>query len=166
MFFFLKPKNNQRQHKQNLGTDKIAQLWVNRCIRLQNKASLFLQFKSERLSVSSKRLIVIVFCLISFSSCVYLIITSFFGNHPANISIAAIRVHKQVLQNENRPLTPPKGVSKQTFEKIEKFRAYLDSLAKSNSGRRIYDSILTYRHGLIDSLALLENLNKSQSINK
>lgn len=166
MFFFFKHKNNQRQLKQNLEHKTLAQLWVNRCIGIQNNASSFLQAKSEKLSLASKRLIVIVFCLISFSSCVYLVIKSFFGNHPANLSIEAIRVPKQLTHNENRRIIPSKGVSKDEIEKIKKFRDYFDSLAKNNSGRRIYDSILKHRPGLIDSLSIIENLYKSQSSNK
>jgi hypothetical protein len=164
--FFRKNKNNQRQVEHNLEHDKLAQTWVNRCIKLQHNASSFLQAKSEKLSLKAKRLVAIGFCLISFSSCVYQIVKSFYGNDKVNLSIAAIRVPEQVTQNENREIAPSNEVSKNEFKKIKKFRAYIDSLARSNSGRRIYDSIHKYRPGLIDSLAIIENIYKSQSPNK
>lgn len=166
MFFFSKHKANHKKVNHNLAQDMLAQSWVNRCLRLQHKASLFFQGRSEKLSLSSKRLIVIAFCLISFSSCVYLVIKSLLNNNPANLSIAPIRIPKQVAQSDSRQITVPNGVSKDEFQKIKKFRAYVDSLGSSNSGRRVYDSILRYRPGLIDSLAIVENLYKSQSLNK
>ena len=164
--FFGKHKKNQRQVEHNLEHDRFAQTWVNRCIKLQRKASSFLQSKSEKLSLSSKRLVVIGFCLISLSSSVYLVVKSFYGNDSVNLSIAAIRVPEQVAQNENIQIAPANGVFKNEMEKIKVFRAYIDSLATSNSGRRIYDSIRKYRPGLIDSLAVIENIYKSQSPNK
>ena len=166
MFLFLKHKNNQRQAEHNLEHDRLAETWVNRCMKLQHKASSVLQAKSEKLSLSTKRLVVIAFCLISFSSCVYLVIKSFHCNNTVTLSIAAIRVPEQVAQNENALATLSNGVSKNEFKKIKKFRAYIDSLATSNFGKRIYDSIRKYRPGLLDSLAALENIYKSRSPNK
>lgn len=164
--FFGKHKNNQRQVEHNLEHDKLARTWVDRSIKLQHKASSFLQGKSEKLSLNTKRLVVIAFCLISFSSSVYLVAKSFHGNNTVNLSIAAIKVPKQVVQNEDALVTLSNGVSKNEIEKIKKFRVYIDSLATSNSGRRMYDSIRKYRPGLMDSLTIIENIYNSQSPNK
>jgi len=166
MFFSLKHKKNQRQHSQNLKTNKVAAMWAIRCIHAQFKVASLLQAKSEKLSLNTKRLIVVAFSVISFSSCVYLVVKSSLGNQNIDLSIAAIEVPEHILQNEDKPLGPSKRVSKSEFEKVKKFRAYLDSLATSNSGRRIYDSIVKYPPGLIDSLVFIENFYKSHSSNK
>jgi hypothetical protein len=166
MFFFYKHTNRDSKVKHSLEQQKLIQSWVNKCVRLQHKASLFLQHKSEKVSISFKRLAIISFCLISFSSCVYTIITSFFGHHKVNLSIASIRVPKRLTQNKNSHITATKGEGKNEFEKIEKFRAYIDSLATTNSGKSKYDSLLRSRLGLLDSLAIIENLYNSQSSNK
>jgi len=161
MFFSLKHKNNQRQHNRNLKTDKIAVIWANRCLQAQYKVASFLQTKSEKLSLNTKRLIVIAFSVISLSSCVYLVVKSFLGNQNIRLSVTAIKVPEQVVQNEDRQVSPSTGVSKNEFEKVKKFRCYIDSLTTSNSGRRIYDSIRKSRPGLIDSLSIIENVYKS-----
>lgn len=165
MFFSLKRKNNQRQHNRNLKTDKIAQAWANKCLKAQYKLASVIQAKSEKLSLVTKRLVVIAFGFISFSSSTYLVIKSLFGNDRVNLSTAAIRAPEKATPNQNavKPLNP---VSKNEVEKIKKFRVYIDSLASSNTGRSIYDSIRKSRPGLIDSLTIIENIFKSQSLNK
>lgn len=43
-------------------------------------------------------------------------------------------------------------------DRLRQFQSYLDSLKKDEGGRRVYDSILLTRPGLIDSLTKLETL--------
>ena len=166
MLSSFKHKNNQVHRNMNLKTDMIAQALANKCIRAQYKLASVIQAKSEKLSLNTKRFIVIAFSAISFSCCVYLVVKSFLGNQDINISITPIKVPEQVVQNENSRVSQSTGVSKNEFEKVKKFRGYIDSLTASSSGRRIYDSIYKNRPGLIDSLAVIENIYKSQSPNK
>lgn len=42
------------------------------------------------------------------------------------------------------------------YERIHRFRAYMDSLAQSPSGKLLYDSILLHRPGLMDSVIFIE----------
>jgi hypothetical protein len=58
------------------------------------------------------------------------------------------------------------SISKEEFQRIENFKSYLDSLAKTNAGKRIFDSIIANRPGLIDSLSIVENLYQTQTTNK
>jgi hypothetical protein len=97
---------------------------------------------------------------------VYLVIKSLIRSDNLTFSIAAIRVPEPVAQSANRHATPAKGLFKDDLEKIRTFGAYIDSLATGTSERRIYDSILKYRHRLIDSLSITENFHKWQSSNK
>lgn len=59
----------------------------------------------------------------------------------------------------NKPLAI---ITKEEYKKIEHFRDYIDSLAVSPSGKKLYDSILISHPGLIDSIVLLENIYQSQ----
>lgn len=163
MFLLLKPKNNQKQVKHNLQEDKIALSIVNNCIRVQKHLSEFLQRRSEMLSLTCKTFVFIIFCLISVCSCLYLIIKNFEFKISQSYSITPIRVPKQVAQNELQKRQPSVGVTKKEFEKIQKFRFYMDSLARSKTGKRIHDSILINRPGLIDSITIIENLYQLHS---
>ena len=161
MFFLFKHKNNQRHHKQNEQQDKLAQNIAFTCIKLQSKASKFLQDKSEMLPLKAKRCVVIVFCLISFGSCIYAITKGFNSHFDKSLPIAWIEVPTQI---ENINWKP--AISREESEKIKKFKSYLDSLVKSKSGKRIHDSITANRPGLMDSLSIIQNLYQSQSLNK
>jgi hypothetical protein len=161
MFFLSKHKNSHGRHKQNTQQDKIAQNIVYRCMGIQVKASKFLQNKFERLPTKAKKLVVIAFCFISVCSCIYLIIECVWTHSNTSLAIVAIRVPTKNAHNYIQPSN-----SKEEFEKIQKFKSYLDSLVKSKSGKRILDSITANRPGLIDSLSIVENLYHLQSLNK
>lgn len=53
-------------------------------------------------------------------------------------------------------------VAKEEYEKIQRFRQYMDSLERSPSGKKLYNSILINRPGLLDSIILIENIYQSQ----
>jgi hypothetical protein len=112
MFFFSRQSKNYRQIKHNLTHRGLLQSWINRCFKLQHEAAAFLQNKSEQMSLHSKRLIVIAFCLISFSTCLYQVIKSLIRTDSLTLSIAAIRVPEPVEQSANRHPTPAKGLFK------------------------------------------------------
>jgi len=161
MFSLFKRKNNQQHQRQTSQQHKIAQKIVNRCLGLQFKASTFLQKKFEMLTTKAKRLIVVAFCVLSFCSCIYLIVKSFRPHHYTALAIVPIRVLTPNVHDGIQPY-----ISKQEVEKIQKFKSYLDSLSNSKSGKRILDSINANRPGLIDSLSIVENLYQLQSPNK
>jgi len=161
MFFLFKHKYSQGLRKQNRDQDKIAENIVYRCIGTQVKASKYLQNRSEMLPAKAKRWSVIVFCFISLCSCIYVIIKSLYANPNTSLAIVSIRVPTQNSRNYIQPT-----ISKKEFEKIQKFKGYLDSLTKSKSGKRIYDNLTANSPGLIDSLSIVENLYQSQSLNK
>ncbi len=56
-------------------------------------------------------------------------------------------------------------ISEGENEKMQNFRNHMDSLAKTPSGKKMYDAILIDRPGLMDSVILIENIYQSQ-INK
>lgn len=161
MFFLFKHKDSQGLRKQNRAQDKIAQNIVHKCIGMQVKASKYLQNKSEMLPLEAKRYFVIVFCFISFCSCIRVIIKSLYAHPNTSVAIVSIRFPTQNSHNYLQPT-----ISKREFKKIQKFKVYLDSLCKSKSGKRIYDSLTANSPGLIDSLSMVENLYQSQSLNK
>jgi hypothetical protein len=160
MFFLLKRKSNQKD-KQNTQHNETAQSIVYRCLRRQVQASQFLQKKSEMLTVKAKRLVVIAFCFMSFCSCLYIIIESVCAHPDTSLAISTIRAPTQ-----NVHINMVSSISKEEFQRIENFKSYLDSLAKTNAGKRILDSIIANRPGLIDSLSIVENLYQTQTTNK
>jgi hypothetical protein len=145
---------------------QIAERIVIRCQTIQYKASKFLQSKFETLATGYKRLTVIAFCMVGFSLNVYLMTRSFSKQAYKPISITAIRLPNQAVVNGQRRFHPANEITREEFKKIQMFRLYLDSLDNSQQGKRIHDSIILYRPGLIDSLTIVENMYQLQSLNK
>ena len=166
MFLLFKNKRLKKELSGTLQQDKIAQNFVNRCIRVQDNSAKFLQSKFERLSLQAKKLVVIIFCSMSFGCCLFSIIESF-HNHSSNaFSLTSIKVPKQVTEYQLEKLRHSIVIGTHGFEKIKMFRLYLDSLTKSKSGKALYDSIIKNRKGLIDSLTMIENIYQLNISNK
>jgi len=52
------------------------------------------------------------------------------------------------------------------YERIHRFRLHIDSLAASPSGKKVHDSILLYRPGLMDSVLFIEEYYKRPNSDK
>lgn len=144
----------------------IAERIVSRLLSIQCKASEFLEAKFEALPGNTKRFLVVAFCLIGSSCSVFLIFKSFSNRAPKPISITALKVISQAELKGRQPLHLGHEMAKEGFEKVRQFRMYLDTLAKSEQGKKRVDSILIQRSGLIDSLTILENMYRLQLLNK
>ncbi len=165
MLFSNKHKSNYQKSKQSHKEGEIAEVIAKRCIVAQEKASKVLQDKFETLSTSRKIFSVVAFCVISLSSCVYLMLNSFSKHTGKPFPITTLSVPKQA-GSELPSSQASKAVATAELVNIIKFRGYLDSLPKSQSGKRILDSLLTNRPGLVDSLILIENMYQLQTSNK
>lgn len=125
-------------------------------LRLQYKCAHWLERKTAHLS--RKNCIVILFCFTAFTcGCsIYVIVHSFSQSATSTITItpitkpAAVEAKDEILKR-NLP------ISKTEFEKIIRFRKYMDSLGRSPTGKKVYDSIVQFRPGLLDSLTIIEN---------
>lgn len=57
----------------------------------------------------------------------------------------------------------PAGIGQEEYRRIQDFKKYMDSIASTPSGRKIFDSIITARPGLIDSILISGYLFQSQT---
>ncbi|MEJ7829533.1 MAG: hypothetical protein WKF91_15090 [Segetibacter sp.] len=157
---------NYRLDKENLKQNRTAINIVNKCITAQENVSKLLQDKSEMLSAKSKKTFLIAFCLLSLGSCAYILIHCFKGSSKQFFSVTDIRVPNKVVYNGGQRIETSVGVTKEELGKIQKLRVYMDSLANSESGKKILDSIIINRAGLMDSLTTIENIYHLQSSKK
>jgi len=138
--------------------EKAAGIVVAKVLWLQGKFAQFMDRKVNRLSVRSKKFGLMVFIGLSVLICVGILIETFTEkHHPGSLNIGKMR--KQVLQHDN--VVSPSVPSSQ-YNRVAAFHKYMDSLAGSVSGRKLYDSIIRYRPGLLDSAKLLEKLYHHQ----
>lgn len=99
-----------------------------------------------------------IFCLTFSMLNVYCLIHSV--NKTSSFLTDKISVPSHVLSNDTIPQMPL--VDDKEFVSILSFQLFLDSLKHSPSGAKIYDSLVSHRYGLLDSLSVIENMFKDQ----
>jgi len=138
------------------GVERIAQLIAQKFMRVQRKLSDEMQKKAEHLSVTGKKMCLIIFSLIGIGISIYIITGNiFYKSTLPHFFLSPIPISKHVLENANRNSVI---IPKAEFNKIENFKKYIDSLSKSTSGINIKDSILKSRPLLMDSVNQLVEL--------
>lgn len=120
------------------------------------------QDKSKPISGRSKLLLLAVFCLLSGSISFYTANRSFSGKPGLLFSLSSIKKPKYIQQN-GQDMRAPAGIGQEEYRRIQDFKKYMDSIASTPSGRKIFDSIITARPGLIDSILISGYLFQSQT---
>ncbi|MDR6845567.1 hypothetical protein [Flavobacterium granuli] len=137
------------------------------------KFYLFVQDKwSKKMSdiasrLSKKKLVCSLglFVILAGGICIYGISRSFINTAKDCIKIIPISEPMDAI-GKSFVLNPkPFPISQKEFERIARFRMYLDSLGRSPIGKRAFDSIIGLRPGLMDSLVFIENYYKSNCKN-
>jgi len=155
MFKFLKRK---KVIAANPLHEKAAGIIVAKVLWLQNKWTLFMDRKVNKLSVRSKKFGLMVFVGLSVLICISILIETFNGSHH-NSSLQIGHMRKQILQHDE--IVPSTPLSQ--YNRVVAFHKYMDSLSSSNTGRKLFDSINLVRPGLLDSVRILERLYHNQN---
>lgn len=95
---------------------------------------------------------------------IFLITKSFQTDEKVVFSITPIHKPKYLTQTGEELRNTDLRVSKKEYLHINNFLRYMDSLERSPTGRRVYDSILLNRPGLMDSIRFLENRFQAETI--
>ena len=119
----------------------------------------WVQWMSNQTKSISKRAVTIAlvfFVSLTSGYCIYLGVHAISGESKGNVfTVTSIKRPRHLTESGAiaSPLTP---VSKQDYRRIQKFRLYMDSLARSPTGKKLYDSIIAIRPGLMDSVRYIE----------
>lgn len=126
-------------------------------LRLQHKCANWLERKTTHFSRLHWIVVLFTFIVFTGSCSIYLIVKSFSGNTAKNITVIPITKPTNSVSLKENDIESNAIISKAELEKIIRFRKYMDSLGRSPTGKKTHDSIVQYRPGLLDSLAILEN---------
>lgn len=126
-------------------------------LRLQYKCANWLESKTAHFSRLNWIVILLCFTVFTSGCSIYLIVNSFSGNKARNITVSPITKPTNVVPIKEKPVELNTIISKTEFEKITSFRKYMDSLGRSLTGKKTYDSIVLNRPRLLDSLTIIEN---------
>ncbi|MFH6957258.1 hypothetical protein ACHRV1_07610 [Flavobacterium aquidurense] len=126
-------------------------------LRLQYKCAHWLERKTAHLTRLNWIVILLCFTVFTSGCSIYLIVNSFSVNKTRNITVTPITKPTNLVPTKEKPLEFNTIISETEFEKITRFRKYMDSLGRSSTGKKIHDSIVLNRPGLLDSLTIVEN---------
>lgn len=130
-------------------------------LRVQHRCAHWMERKTAHLSRKSWILILICFTVLTSGYSIYLMIGNFSDiaiNVEPITTIVKSTNGRQVAKKDK--LNVP--ISKAEFEKIVRFRKYVERLGHSATGKKVQDSIRRYRPGLLDSLTIVEKYYHSQ----
>lgn len=112
--------------------------------------------RTESFSRGNWTLLLILFVLVTGGYSTYLLVSSFTAKTGKAFTITPISKPGHLTETGDvKPETLP--VSEMEYRRIHNFRIYMDSLARSPSGKATYDSITYRRPGLMDSVRTIDN---------
>ncbi len=159
-------KTNRKGVAKNSMQEKLANTIVIKSLQLQERWAAFMQRKTEQLSDRSKKYIIVLFCLLAGGYSLYTIGESSTINKKKSIAITNIKTPNHITQTGDGMNNNIITINEIDFNKIQTFKSYMDSLGKSVTGRKIADSILLKRPGLLDSIVKLERIYLLQQLPK
>ena len=119
--------------------------------------NLFMKVDFKRLKI-----ILVLFCLCAGGYSIYLVANSIISpdKRQNSFEVQQMDVPKHFNKTGDELIAPEAFVDEQTYQQIQQFRKYMDSLRNQQAAQ--YDSILQARPGLMDSVQMLEQIYLSQ----
>lgn len=105
----------------------------------------------------------LILCCLALSLLSTWFIMDAFKKKPAVKTVATTTIKFMPLLQKKE--VPGIILTQDDYDKLQKFRHYMDSLRTHESGKIKYDSILKARQGLMDSIGILENIYLSRQKN-
>jgi|SRR6218665_1153422 len=143
--------------------DKVAGKIVTATLKIQQHWAAAMQSIAERIPVKKRKWMVILFILIGGGYSFYLIASSLSGSHHQGLKITSIKTPKYITNAGDSLIQSAGLIPESEYKKIKQFKNYMDSLNKSVAGKRIADSIMKARPGLLDSVIKLEAIYHLQA---
>ena len=140
--------------------DKVAKGIAGFFLSVQSGFADFMSSKTNRLSIKAKWFWLAVYCVAFSGFSIYVVIGTSGGNkkvlEPSPVSFP--KYYDQTGIEIKEP-----HVSEKVIQRINRFKKYMDRLHQSQEGKRVYDSILKTRPGIMDSIKAIEEIYYSQT---
>jgi hypothetical protein len=112
----------------------------------------------ERYPAGKKKAALVFFCMVCSSISICIVASSMSGKSRKPFSSMQFHVPPHIGKNTREPGTP---VSDEVFQRIERFRKYLDTISRAD--KKAFDNMILTRPHLLDSITLFEKLYQAQS---
>lgn len=162
MLSLFRKKKTPGSRKENAAQERLANSIVSACLRFQQKWADFMLRHTERFSRNGKLIILSLFCLTAASFSIYLIASSVMNRKASSFTVIHLKKPPYAVNAGDENTKALVIISEDEYKKIHRFSYYMDSLARSPSGKQLYESILSQRPGLMDSIRIIEELYKAK----
>ena len=142
--------------------DKMVNGIVGKVTTFQLRWASFMQRSSERFSVRAKKYVTVIVVLLASLYSLYIIASSIIQKPKKGYRIATIHIPAYTTKTGDEKLFSNNLIPEKEYNKIIRFHQYMDSLNQTTKGKKIADSILQTRPGLMDSTLQLKKLYELQ----
>lgn len=162
MWIFKKKIKNELSSNAPSITDKVASKIVVQIMKIQLKFAEIMNRLFSSMTIKKIKLNLIFFSLITGGYSVYLIINAIATPEKKQkvYTIEKLALIKNSDKTSDEFRIKGQYIDDATFDKIRKFKKYMDSLKINKSF--LYDSIVAARPLLMDSISILEDIYNSQ----
>jgi len=150
--------------KQKRKQQELPPFLIRQLLYLNNKLHVFaawLQQKTNGFSRKKIKMLFWGFCLIFLSVSIVVVYQSFKKDNTNLHFISPIQIIPLLKDQRIRPV-----INDWEFKRIHSYKVYLDSLQKTTKGKLKFDSLLSTRPHLTDTINYLENLYYEQQTNR
>ena len=127
-------------------------------IKWQRDVAKRMQLNAEKRTTRGKHVMLLLFCVLSVAYSICLLSgESFHSFSITPVTIPLYAGETGELQSKSSPI-----ISEKEYQRIREFEVYMDSIARSPAGKKLYDSISVARAGLMDSIFLISKIYRSQ----
>jgi hypothetical protein len=155
MKLFFKRKESDSESRPNSLSKGIQTAYK----RMQGAWANWMEKRTKNFSWCTWLVLLILFVLSAGTYSIYLAVNAITGKRSNSITITPIKRPKHATETGETNKDAAE-VSEAEYSRIKRFRIYMDSLARSPSGKILYDSITQHRPGLMDSVRFIENYYK------
>ncbi|HMU47877.1 MAG TPA: hypothetical protein PKC72_16010 [Chitinophagaceae bacterium] len=158
---FGKKKNKQTSHAVK---EKAAKGIANILLKTQSKFADVMYNQTKNIPSKKMKILLIVFCLLGGGFSLYLTLEAVLKpdrKQPA-FKIEPVSVPKHYDQSGDEELRSDQYIDNETYQQIQAFEQYMDSLQRTLTGAQTRDSILQARPGLMDSVRMLKEIYNYQ----
>ncbi|MDX9880548.1 MAG: hypothetical protein RBS73_00690 [Prolixibacteraceae bacterium] len=152
MKFPIQNKRQKEEQKTSKGSLAAGILYK----RIRSAWAAWMARRTAGFTRSTWRILLSLFVVLFGGYSVYLAVNGFTARQAKSISITPIKIPRHATQTGDTPKAAPQ-LSEAGYSRIRQFRIYMDSLARSPTGKATYDSIIKHRPGLMDSVRFIEN---------
>jgi hypothetical protein len=160
MWLFKKQK--KKAEAGNGVSDKVAGKIAKAGIAVQNKFAKGMDKLFAGMNTKRLKLYLIIFCICCGGYSIYLFTDAIVSPDAKSkaLQIDKASIPKHFEDTGDDIMATDNSVDEETFHQIQQFKKYLDSLKQSKS--YLYDSIITARPFLMDTVLMLEQIYYSQ----